>query len=171
MSARAALRASILAWVLAGACALAACGKDEDTPTAPYAYGTLAVDVRQSVEVKLSHPVVAGAGGALDGIDVELKFAPGDFGLFDAATPLTARGRVEAFEEAAMTMITARFSLPARASSPCGAQPISASLALTRRAGHARVAGGLTFYCGAGTFAGVPKKVLRLSGELPLGGK
>lgn len=165
------LAASALASIsmIAALLATSGCGKDDDTPAAPYAIGTLAVDIRQSVDVKLSHPSATSASGALDGVDVELKFAAGDWPLFDASQTLSARGRVEAFEEAAMTMITARFSLPARSGSPCGDQPISASLALTRRGKNARVGGGLTFYCGQGVWAGVPKKILRLSGDLPLG--
>jgi hypothetical protein len=168
MSARTKLIA--LALLSLGAVSIAnGCGKDADTPTAPYAYGTLAVDIRQSVVVKLSHPGTASASGALDGVDVELTFAAGDWPLFDASQPLSARGRIEAFEEAAMTMITARYALPARKGSPCGDQPISASLALTRRGKNARVGGGLTFYCGQGVYAGVPKAILRFSGDLPLG--
>ena len=50
----------------------------------------------------------------------------------------------------------------------CGGEPVSLALSLARRGDARRVAGGLTAYCGADRFAGVPVRVLRLSGELPL---
>lgn len=149
-----------------------ACGKSEPAPTPPLAKATLAVEIRQSVDVTLANASKNADGSGLlgeGGVDVDLVFArTGDYAFFDASQAFHARGRVEPFAEADASMLTARFSLPARASSPCGAQPLSLSLALMRRGTNARVGGGLTVYCGAEVWSGVPKRLFRISGELPL---
>jgi hypothetical protein len=66
-----------------------------------------------------------------------------------------------------MVLTTASFSLPARTSSPCAAQPITLHLSLSRRGQNARVGGGITAYCGDSK---IPARVFRLSGDLPLPG-
>ena len=42
-----------------------------------------------------------------------------------------------------------------------------AALSLARRGTNDRIGGGLTVYCGAETFRGVPSRVLRLTGSIP----
>ncbi|MGZ3422867.1 MAG: hypothetical protein ACXVEE_33715 [Polyangiales bacterium] len=118
--------------------------------------GTLAVDIRQTVAVKITP-----AG------DLDLVFGDGEFGFFDPNSQLHGKAATEKFPEASMVLYTASFSLPARASSPCAAQPISLHLSLSRRAENARVGGGLTAYCGDSK---VPARVFRLTGDLPLPG-
>jgi hypothetical protein len=149
-----------------------ACGESDPAPTPPLAKATLAVEIRQAVDVTLTHASKNADGSGLvgeGGVDVDLAFAAtGDYAFFDAAQAFHARGRVEPFPEADASMLTARFSLPARAGSPCGAQPVSLSLALMRRGANERVGGGLTVYCGADVWAGVPKRLFRISGDLPL---
>lgn len=118
--------------------------------------GTLAVDIRQSVAVKITP-----AG------DLDLVFGDGDFAFFDPNSQLHGKAATEPFPEASMVLYTATFSLPARASSPCGTQPITLHLSLSRRAQNARVGGGITAYCEGSK---VPARVFRLSGDLPLPG-
>ncbi len=45
---------------------------------------------------------------------------------------------------------------------------MSLALSLHRQGANAMVLGGLTAFCGADTWHGVPAKVLRLAGPLPL---
>lgn len=124
--------------------------------------GTLAVDIRQSVTVTLTPS--ASSATTFDG---DLAFGEGDFQLFDAGTHLHGTVTAEAFPEAALTMYVATFAAPAHAG-PCGSQPITLQLSLTRRGTNARVGGGLTAYCGAGKTSGIPARVFRLTGDLPL---
>jgi hypothetical protein len=120
--------------------------------------GTLAVDIRGSADVTLV------PRGPHD-LDVTVALADG-YGLVAPGTPLSAKGRLETFPEAsAWQLYTARFSSPPIPSGPCGDKPVSLALALSRRDGNARVAGALTAYCGDATYAGVPARVLRLTGE------
>lgn len=147
-----------------GASLVAGCGKGDDasssggTPPGTM-QATLAVEIRDTADVTI---VPRGS----DATAVTLAFSAG-YGLFDPAAPLSAPGRIEAFPEAGMTLYTARFSAPAVASGPCGAQPVSLALALTRRGRNARVGGGLTAYCGADTWSGVPARIVRIAGDLP----
>ncbi|MSP62215.1 MAG: hypothetical protein EXR72_18160 [Myxococcales bacterium] len=144
---------------LAATCALlAGCSKGPEEP--PRAI--LSVELRDRVEIGLT-PV--GADGIA--IDLELHFVKNGHGLLDPEKPLRARGRIELFPEAATEMYTARFSGAAVPAGLCGDQPVSLALSLVRRDGHARVAGALTAYCGADRYAGVPVRLLRLSGDLP----
>jgi hypothetical protein len=146
------MKCACLAFVLF-ACA------DSTTPNPALASysGALAVDIRGSAHVTLTQRSVSD-------LDVTLSLDDG-YGFVAPKTPLTARGRIEAFPEARVWQLyTARFSSGPVTGGPCGEKSVSLALALTRRDGNARVAGALTAYCGA-TYAGVPARVLRLTGE------
>jgi hypothetical protein len=67
-----------------------------------------------------------------------------------------------------VVMYTARFDAPADPTGPCGSDPISLALAVRRRGKDAHVGGALTAYCGKDVWHGVPARVLRLAGDLPL---
>jgi len=90
------------------------------------------------------------------------------FGVAPAESALSGSGRIESITEAGATLYTARLSAPAQPAGPCGAQPVSLALSLHRQGANATVHGGLTAYCGAEQWHGVPPRVLRLAGELPL---
>ncbi len=144
----------VVAACLAGA--TPACGKDEQVAT-PQVAGTLALDIRDTLDV-----VVKG-----EGPDIEVTLTPskGHGVAADGAT-LTGAGRIEAFPEAGGELMTARLDAAAVAGGPCKDQPVSLALSLYRREKNAHVGGSLTAYCGAGTFQGVPARLLRLSGDL-----
>lgn len=141
------------------------CGQDEPITPAPRAQlyqGTLGVDIRGHAELSLSIPVSAAPSVELTVDSVNAA------GLLPATTKLSAGARVEAFPENDSVLYSAKFSQPAVSGGPCGDQPISLSLSLHRRGAVTRVGGSLTAYCGKDHFFGVPVKMLRLSGELPL---
>jgi len=147
--------------------ALVGCSNDETPPVdagSNVVAGTLAVDIRQTVDVALTPGGESGAST----FDAVLAFGDGDFQYFDAQTTFHATVTAETFPEAQATMYAATFSAPARASSPCADQPLSLALSLVRRGNNARVGGGLTVYCGEGKTSGVPARVFRLTGDLPL---
>jgi hypothetical protein len=66
------------------------------------------------------------------------------------------------------TLYTAKLELPPAVNGLCGSEPISAALSLHRQVGSATVMGGLSVYCGAATWHGVPVRVVRLAGDLPI---
>ncbi len=120
--------------------------------------GDLDVDIRGSVHVELS----------ADAEDLEASLTCKDgYHLAPSGTKITGKGHREAFPESDTALYTARFDAPADPAGPCGASPVSLSLALRRRGKNARVSGGLTAYCGKDTWAGVPARVLRLTGLIP----
>jgi hypothetical protein len=140
---------------------LSGCGPDDrgvPPPPAPI-QGDLAVEIRDTAHVVLTGP----------GLDIQaaLTLSKG-YGLAPAGAEITGMGHVEAFPEADATLYTARIDAPPDPSGPCGAQPISLALSLHRRGKGAHVGGALTAYCGQGTWHGIPARVLRLSGDLPL---
>lgn len=158
---------TILLLFLSSCCILSvSCSKSDATPAfdakSNVVTGTLAVDIRQTVDVTLT-PRASSAD-----FDAALVFGDGDFQYFDAHGTLRGVVTAEPFPEAQMTMYVATFSAPPRASSPCADQPITLTLSLVRRGSNARVGGGLTAYCGANKTSGVPARVLRLNGDLPL---
>jgi hypothetical protein len=124
--------------------------------------GTLSVELRQTVDVSFTPRI------GQDGLDAVLAFGDGDFDVFDAHTTLRGSVTVESFPEAQLSLYVATFSAPARAGGPCGDQPMTLALSLERRQSNARVGGGLTVYCGASKASGVPARILRMSGDLPL---
>jgi hypothetical protein len=120
--------------------------------------GTLAVDVRDAVDVTIAvRPDKT--------LDVRLAMQGRTFDLVREGT-LTAKGQLESFPEAAMDLYVATWSYPMPAVGPCRGQPVSLALSLQRRHKNDRVAGSLTAYCGADTWRGAPARLLRLSGEL-----
>lgn len=122
--------------------------------------GMLDIEIRNHLQVSL----LPRDGGALA---VSVSLVDGDFGLFAPATALTAEGRAEPFPEADLLLYTARLAAPPRQGGPCGDQPVSLGLSLSRRGSNVRVNGSLTAYCGAEHYAGVPARVLRVTGDLP----
>jgi hypothetical protein len=142
------------------ALALAGCFVDDTPPPAPPTTtieGDLAIEIRDGAHVKLT---IAGSD-----LTAEVALTRG-FGF--APPSLSGTGRVEAFGEAGTTLYTARFDAPAIYDGPCGGKDVSLALSLHRRREDARVGGSLVAYCGKGVWHGVPAKVLRVSGELPL---
>src|SRR5205823_795735 len=85
--------------------------------------GTLAIDIRDQLAVTVAP---RGDGAA----DVALTFQGAGLGLFDAAAPLVAAGRVEPFPEAGLVLYTGRFRAAPAPGGPCGAQPVSLALSL-----------------------------------------
>lgn len=74
--------------------------------------------------------------------------------------------RIDAYPEAGGSITTARLAGPAIADGPCGDAPVSLALALHRDDDTTFVAGGLTAYCGADSWHGVPPiEPLRISGR------
>jgi hypothetical protein len=88
------------------------------------------------------------------------------YGLFAPATAIAGEGRLERFPEAGAIFYTAKLSAPPSPGGPCGDEPVSLALSLQRQGESPRVTGGLTAYCGAGRWYGVPKRVLRITGSL-----
>lgn len=123
--------------------------------------GTLSLEIRHTADLQIA---VAPDGV---GADVSLTLSEG-FGVAPAASALRSAGRVEPVPEAGATLYTARLSAPAQPDGPCGAEPVSLALSLHRQGDNAVVHGGLTAYCGADQWHGIPPRVLRLAGELPL---
>ncbi len=89
------------------------------------------------------------------------------FGLLPAEA-ITADGLAEVMPETGDTLYTAKISVPPNPTGPCQSQPVSLALSLHRQGKNAAVLGGISAYCGADTWYGVPTKVLRLAGPLPL---
>ena len=123
--------------------------------------GTLDVDIRDSVDATLV------PHGATD-LDATLAFTTSGFDLFDHASPLRLPVHIEAFPEAGLTLYVGTLSLPPFAGGRCADQPVSLALALSRKEQNDRVQGSLTAYCGESTYSGVPARVLRIVGSLPM---
>jgi hypothetical protein len=141
---------------------LAGCFGDDPLPavTKPAVLrGELAIDIRETARLVITS----------DGADaqVEVTLTKG-YGVAPVGAALVGNGHAEAFPEAGMGLLTARFDAPADLTGPCGAQPVSLALSLHRRGKDAHVGGSLTAYCGQGVWHGVPARLLRLSGDLPL---
>lgn len=151
-----------LALALVSCAPVFGCSKNSDVPPpaadAGGLGGTFAIDIRGSIDVTMKQ--------SGDALEVELVGRDMDFaGFFSAEEKLHAIGRVERFPEADLTLYTGIVSLPARAASACGVQPITMALSLSRRGQNARLGGGLTAYCGDRA-VGVPQRVFRISGSL-----
>ena len=151
----------LLALALAPACSDSKTATpDMAAPLAPAFRGTLDLDIRDRASLAL---LPTGATT----FDVELTLMSGGSAVIASGEKLLAKGRIDPFPEARTTLYSARFSLPPIASGPCAGKPVSVALSLVRREDNDRVAGGLSAYCGEGTFSGTPIRVLRLSGPLP----
>jgi hypothetical protein len=146
------LPALVLVWV-------SACDAEKEAP-GPIE-GTLQIEVLDTVDVRIE-PAVG------DAMQVTVT-APIGFGLMPEGTPLTADGFSEPIPETGDTLYTAKIAAPATPGGPCGDQPVSLALSLHRQGQNATVLGGISAYCGADTWYGVPARVLRIAGPLPLG--
>ena len=158
------MRAGLLAAaaaIAAGACFVCACNRDGTTQQPPAITGTMTVEVIDTAQVTIQ-PTLDGA------FDVSLAFES-DYGLFDPSSPITAHGRLDAYPEADMVAYTAKLSAPPYAQGACGGAPLSLAMTLVRRGKNAHLGGGVAVYCGAGTYAGSPQRILRLQGDVPGG--
>lgn len=118
-----------------------------------------------SLELELRDTIQIGFGTTDGGVVAEIDPSRG-FGLVGGA--LAGVGRIDAYPEAEATMYTATFEGPPVPDGPCGEAPISLALALHHDHDADVIAGGLTGYCGAATFWGVPAiEPLRISGRMP----
>lgn len=147
-----------------GVLALGGCYVNDPLPPGPKApqksvlTGDLDTDIREKTHVELT----------ITGTDVEASIAlTASYGVAPT-TAITGAGHVDSFREADVVMYTARFDAPADPSGPCGAEPVSLAFAVRRRGKDAHVGGALTAYCGKDVWHGVPARVLRLAGDLPL---
>lgn len=139
---------------------LALLGCDSDAPVATTLQGTLQIEVLDTADVTIE-PTTG------DAMRVTVTSAAG-FGLVPEATPLTADGLIEKIPETGDTLYTAKLDAPADANGPCGEEPVSLALSLHRQGNNPTVLGGISAYCGADTWYGVPVRVLRMAGPLPL---
>jgi len=90
------------------------------------------------------------------------------YGVAPAGEAISGPARIDALPEAGATIYGARLAGPAVADGPCGDEPVSLALALHHDEDASFVAGGLTAYCGADTWFGVPPiEPLRISGKMP----
>ena len=78
------------------------------------------------------------------------------YGVAPDEQALTGPARIDAYPEVGATLYTARLSSEPVAGGRCGAQPVSLALSLHTREGSDIIGGGVTAYCGADTWYGVP---------------
>jgi hypothetical protein len=123
--------------------------------------GTLAIEVIDSATVRIEPRAES------DSTKVTVTSQAG-YGVLPPGEPLLGEGYAETISETEGTFYSARFSSEPIVPGPCGNQPISLALSLHRQGQNAAVFGGLTAYCGADTWYGLPARVLRLAGDLHL---
>ncbi|HWB79768.1 MAG TPA: hypothetical protein VG755_32615 [Nannocystaceae bacterium] len=118
---------------------------------------TLELELKETI-----HVTVTTTGDA-----VEIAIDPSRaFGIVSG--PLQGAGRIDAYPEADATVYVATFDGAAIGEGPCADAPVSLALALHHDHDADVIAGGLTGYCGAATFFGVPiVEPLRISGRVP----
>ena len=106
------------------------------------------------------------------GDTVQATVTPSEgFGVVADGATLQGMARIDRFEEAGLTIYTARLPGEVVAGGRCGDQPVSLALALHVDDDSDFIAGGLTPYCGADTWFGVPViEPLRMTGRVPSGG-
>ncbi len=89
------------------------------------------------------------------------------FGVVPVDEAIVGPARIDELPEIDATIYGARLGVPAIADGPCGDEPLSLALALHHDHDATFVAGGLTAYCGADRWYGVPPiEPLRISGHL-----
>jgi hypothetical protein len=117
---------------------------------------TLALETKRVVQIVLTQT----------GDELQATVTPSEgFGVAVAEDALTGPARIDTFPEAGATLYTARLAGPAVSGGRCGDAPVSLALALHLDADATFIAGGLTPYCGADTWFGVPViEPLRISG-------
>jgi hypothetical protein len=97
-------------------------------------------------------------------LDASVTLSRG-YDVAPASRALVGPARVDAFPEAGAILYTARLDGPAQPGGPCGTDSVSLALSLHWDQDAGFVAGGLTPYCGAGVWWGVPAiEPLRISG-------
>ena len=146
--------------LLVSTLAVAACA-DDGASTAPPAQplkGELSLELRDIATVTIERK-----GG--DAIAVSVTASAG-YDLLPAGEELLGNGYAEAFAEASATLYTAQLEAAAQAGGLCAGEPVSLALSLHRPGESDTVVGGISVYCGAGVWHGIPARVLRLSGEL-----
>ena len=154
-------RTALLLAALASLQALAACdgdGEAKEVPPPPPLKGELSLELRDTAAVTITRT-------SGDAISVSLTASAG-YDLLPADETLVGEGYIEALTEASATLYTARFEAPAQAAGLCAGEQVSLALSLHRPGDSDTVVGGISAYCGAGVWYGVPARVLRLSGEL-----
>lgn len=88
------------------------------------------------------------------------------FGVAPVDEPIVGPARIDLLPEIGATIYVARLGVPAIPEGPCGDEPLSLALALHHDDDATFVAGGLTPYCGADRWYGVPPiEPLRISGH------
>lgn len=155
-------RTAKIATIAASFAWIAGCAGDETVQpvaTSPSYKGTLDLEIRGTADI-----TIEGAAPPEMKVAILVNGAAAPH-LLDDGTKLEGAGRVEPLPEAGMELYAAKLSLPADPEGPCGAEPRSVALSLTRRTKASRVAGALTVYCGA-SFSGVPQRVLRITGQI-----
>lgn len=117
---------------------------------------TLALETTCVVEIVLTQT----------GDDLQASVTPSEgFGVAADGATLTGPARIDTFPEAGATLYTARLGGATVSDGRCGDAPVSLALALHLDADATFLAGGLTAYCGADTWFGVPIiEPLRISG-------
>ncbi len=145
------MRRAASMWVLI---AVVGCADDAAVPAAAPLRGDLDLEIRDTASL-----VIEPTGA------VKLTVTSG-FGLLEANKELSSSGRIERLPESSATLYTARFDVPMQSGGPCADKPISLAMSLHRQDTSSRAIGGLTAYCGADTWYGVPARILRLSGPL-----
>jgi hypothetical protein len=90
------------------------------------------------------------------------------YGVAPDGDAVSGPARIDALPEAGATIYGARLAGPDVPGGPCGDEPVSLALALHHDDDGNFIAGGLTPYCGADVFYGVPPiEPLRISGRMP----
>jgi hypothetical protein len=147
--------------VLMLACAMAmGCADDPKLQKPATLAGELSLELRDTAALT----VEPSDGGARFAVTPSVGF-----GYMNPGETLLADGYVEALPEANAILYSATFHLASTdSSSPCGGGPAVLSLSLHRQDRNAMVIGGIAVYCGDSFAGGVPVRVLRLAGDLPL---
>jgi hypothetical protein len=118
---------------------------------------TLDLELKETIQVTVT---MAG-----DAVEVAIDPSRG-YGIVSGA--LQGPGRIDAYPEADATGYVATFDGAAIGDGPCADEPVSLALSLHHDHDADVIAGGLTGYCGASTFFGVPIiEPLRISGRVP----
>jgi hypothetical protein len=134
-----------------------------EQPSSQRMQGELALELRDTAQVAIE--VAPGAANRARALTVKITPSKGH-GVLAPGVEVSSAGTQEPFAEVGGLLYTAKLSVPAVAGGPCGDKPISLALSLHRHQASAIVAGGLSAYCGAGKWHGVPVRVLRLAGTL-----